>query len=62
MLNNLGSPEIILIAVIALWFFGDKKLKVFAKRLGESTKELKKFKEQLGEEGEKPEEDKPTEA
>ncbi|KKU22889.1 MAG: hypothetical protein UX34_C0019G0001, partial [Candidatus Woesebacteria bacterium GW2011_GWF1_46_13] len=28
-------------------FFGDKKLKDFAKRVGESTKEIKKIKEEL---------------
>jgi len=49
---NLGSPEIIIIAIIALWFFGDKKLKDFAKRVGESTKEIRKIKEELeGKEG-----------
>ena len=53
---NLGTPEIIIIALIALFFFGDKKLKDFAKRLGESTKEIKKFKEELeaGNETDKP--------
>jgi len=44
---NLGSPEIIIIALIVLYFFGDKKLKEFAKRLGESTREIKKIKEEL---------------
>lgn len=48
---NLGSPEIIIIAIIALYFFGDKKLKDFAKRVGESTKEIKKIKEELEGEG-----------
>jgi len=44
---NLGGPEIIIIAIIVLWFFGASKLKDFAKYLGESTREIKKFKEEL---------------
>jgi len=44
---NLGSPEVIIIVMIAVWFFGDKKLKEFAKRLGESTKEIKKFQKEI---------------
>jgi len=46
-MSNLGTPEIIIIAVILIYFFGDKKLKEFARRLGESTKEIKKIQKEI---------------
>jgi sec-independent protein translocase protein TatA len=49
-MSNLGTPEIIIIAIVLLYFFGDKKLKEFARRLGESTKEIKKFQKEIEEE------------
>ena len=48
-MSNLGTPEIIVIAIILIYFFGDKKLKEFARRLGESTKEIKKFQKEIEE-------------
>lgn len=47
---NLGGPELIVISIIAVWFFGTKKLKGLARNLGESTKELKKFQKEITEE------------
>ena len=44
---DLGGPEIIVISIIAAWFFGTKKLKGLARRLGESTKEIKKFQKEI---------------
>ena len=58
MFNNIGTTEIIVIAVVLMVLFGAKKLPEFARGLGESGKELKKaskeFKEALSED-EKPE-------
>lgn len=42
MLNNIGSTEIILIAVVILLLYGGKKLPELGKGLGQSVKELKK--------------------
>jgi TatA/E family protein of Tat protein translocase len=44
---NLGGPEIIIVAIVVIWFFGADKLKEFAKYLGESTKEIKEFKNEI---------------
>lgn len=41
MLSNLGSVEIIIIAIIVLVLFGGKKLPEMGKGLGESVKEFK---------------------
>jgi len=42
MLANIGSLEIIVIAVIVLILFGGKKLPEMAKGLGEALKEFRK--------------------
>ena len=42
MLDNLGSGEIVVIAILVLVLFGSKKLNEFARGLGESVKEIKK--------------------
>lgn len=42
MFQNIGTTEIIIIAVVLMVLFGAKKLPEFAKGLGESGKELKK--------------------
>lgn len=47
MLKNLGTTEIIIIAIVLLILFGGKKLPELARGLGESGKELKKAKKEL---------------
>ena len=42
MFQNIGTAEIIIIAVVLMVLFGAKKLPEFARGLGESGKELKK--------------------
>jgi sec-independent protein translocase protein TatA len=42
MLTNIGSTEIIIIAVVVLILFGGSKLPEMGKGLGESIKEFKK--------------------
>lgn len=44
---NLGTTEIIVIAVVLLVLFGGKKLPELARGLGESGRELKKAKAEL---------------
>ena len=43
MLSNLGTGEVIIIAVIVLFFLGSKKLKELARGLGEASSEIKKI-------------------
>ena len=47
MFSNLGTTEIIIIAVVLLVLFGGKKLPELARGLGQSGKELKKAKAEL---------------
>lgn len=47
MFNNIGSSELIIVAVVLLFLFGGKKLPEFARGLGEATKELKKAKKEF---------------
>ena len=47
MFRNLGTTEIIIIAVVLLILFGGKKLPELARGLGQSGKELKKAKAEL---------------
>lgn len=47
MLANIGTTELIIVAVIILLFFGSAKLKELARGLGESTKEAKKIQKEL---------------
>ncbi len=42
MLNNIGSTEIIIIAVIILIIFGGKKIPEMGRGLGEAFREFKK--------------------
>lgn len=44
---NLGTTEIIIIAVLLLVLFGSKKIVDLARGLGESKKELKKAAKEL---------------
>lgn len=46
-MSNLGTPEIIIIAIILVYFFGANRLNDFARKLGESTKEIKKIQKEL---------------
>jgi len=46
MFGNLGTAELLIIAVVILVFFGSKKLNELARGLGESTKEFKKVKQE----------------
>jgi sec-independent protein translocase protein TatA len=43
----LGTPEMIIIAILVLVFFGAKKLPTFAKSLGRSMAEFRKAKEEF---------------
>lgn len=49
--KNIGLPEIIIIGLLLLVFFGGSKVKELSRGLGESAKELKKVKKELTEEG-----------
>ncbi len=44
---NLGSKEILIIALIILFLFGSKKLTDWAKGLGDAGRELKKAKKEF---------------
>jgi len=47
-LHNIGSAELIIIAVLVLLFFGGNKLSEFAQGIRQSKKEFNKIKEELG--------------
>lgn len=47
MFSNLGTTEIIIIAIVLLILFGGKKLPELARGLGQSGRELKKAKAEL---------------
>ncbi len=47
MLSNLGTGEIVIIAIVVLVFFGSQKLKELAKGLGEASSEIKKITKDL---------------
>jgi sec-independent protein translocase protein TatA len=49
MLANIGWVEIIIILAVVLFLFGGSQLPKLAKGLGETGKELKKAKKELGE-------------
>lgn len=51
MFSNIGTVEIIIIAVVIMVLFGAKKLPEFAKGIGDASKEFKKG---LTEDDEKP--------
>ncbi|MBU1031563.1 twin-arginine translocase TatA/TatE family subunit [Patescibacteria group bacterium] len=44
---NLGSKEILIVALVIFFLFGSKKLTEWAKGLGEAGKELKKAKKEF---------------
>lgn len=41
MLKNIGTPELIIIAVVAILLFGGKKIPEFMKGIGEAIKEFR---------------------
>jgi len=45
--SNIGTVEVIVIAVVLILLFGGKKLLELARGLGESSKELKKAKKEF---------------
>lgn len=47
MFKNIGTTEIIIIAVVLLVLFGGKKIPELARGLGQSGRELKKAKKEL---------------
>lgn len=47
MFSNIGSGEILIIAIVLLLLFGGKKLPELARGLGQSGKELKKAKKEI---------------
>ena len=48
-IKNIGLPELIIIAIIIIIFFGARKSKELSHGLGESVKEAKKVKKELQE-------------
>lgn len=42
MFSNFGAPEIIIIALLIIIFFGGRKIPEFIKGLGEAIKEFRK--------------------
>ncbi len=42
MFNNLGTGEIIIVAVVLMIFFGGKKLPELARGIGEASREFRK--------------------
>jgi len=48
-LRNIGTPEIIIITLVLIIFFGSKRMSEMARELGEASKELKKAKKEAKE-------------
>lgn len=42
MLNNLGTPELVIIALVVILLFGGKKIPEFVKGIGAAINEFKK--------------------
>ena len=45
-LENIGGGELLIIGIVLVFLFGNKKMNEMAKGLGEGTKELKKAKKE----------------
>lgn len=45
--KNIGSPELLIIALILVGVLGSQKIKSIASGLGESAREIKKVKDEL---------------
>lgn len=57
-MGSLGTPEIILIALVILILFGAKKIPEFMQGLGKGVREFKKASREIQDELEKPIEEK----
>lgn len=53
-MSNFGSPEMVVLSLVLLWFFGGDKLKEIAKGIGEGMREIKKIKEEIKPDGDNP--------
>jgi len=60
-MGNLGTPEILLILLVILIFFGAKKIPELAQGLGKGIREFRKAARDIQDEIEKPPESKSTE-
>ena len=58
MFGNLGTPEILIIALIILILFGAKRIPEFMQGLGKGVREFKKAARDIQDEIEKPEDSK----
>jgi sec-independent protein translocase protein TatA len=56
-IRNIGGPEILVILVVVMFFFGAKKLPELARSIGASTREFKKGIEEGADEDETQPED-----
>ncbi len=61
MFGNLGTPEILIIALIILILFGAKRIPEFMQGLGKGVREFKKAARDIQDEIEKPEDPKKIE-
>jgi sec-independent protein translocase protein TatA len=61
MFGNLGTPEILIIALIILILFGAKRIPEFMSGLGKGVREFKKAARDIQDEIEKPEDPKKIE-
>ena len=61
MFGNLGTPEILIIALIILILFGAKRIPEFMQGLGKGVREFKKAARDIQDEIEKPEDTKKIE-
>jgi len=46
-MGSVGTTELMVIMAVGLLFFGNKKMKELARGLGESSKEVKKIKDEF---------------
>lgn len=58
-IKNLGLPEVVIIILILIVFFGSKKITELAKTAGESKKEIDKAKKEYQKAVDEPKEEKP---
>lgn len=46
-IRNIGWPELLIIAILVIIFFGSRKMREVSRGMGESVKEVKKIKKDL---------------